>query len=92
MPGTAGAPAKSENMLPAQEKHEKRVEQAKNIETNLLNIQIEQKKLQAEFDKIPESAKTIAQRKRREELEREINILNRNISSLKSKLRDMGAL
>lgn len=60
MPGNTGAPGKSENMLPAQEKHEKRVEQAKNIETNLLNIQIERKKLQAEFDKIPESAKTIA--------------------------------
>ena len=53
---------------------------------------MEKKKLNMEFDKIPESAKTIAQRRRRGDLEREIKILDKNISSLKKKLRDMEVL
>lgn len=44
-----------------------------------------------EYDKIPESAKTIAQKRRRGDLEREIKIIDKNISSLKKKLRDMQA-
>ena len=53
---------------------------------------MEKKKLGMEFDKIPENAKTIAQRRRKGDLEREISILDKNISSLKKKLRDMQAL
>ena len=45
-----------------------------------------------EFDKIPENAKTIAQRKWKSDLERELGILDWNISSLKGRLWDMGAL
>ena len=45
-----------------------------------------------EFDKIPENPKTIAQKRRKEELDRELSILNKNIASLKTKLRDMDAL
>lgn len=48
--------------------------------------------LQAEFDKIPDNAKTIAQRRRREELDTEIKIVNKNISGLKNKLRELDAL
>jgi predicted nucleic acid-binding Zn-ribbon protein len=53
---------------------------------------MEKKKLNMEYDKIPESAKTIAQKRRRADLEREMKILDKNISSLKKKLRDMQAL
>lgn len=45
-----------------------------------------------EFDKIPEAAKTIAQWKWKQDLEREIGILDWNISNLKGKLRDMNML
>jgi hypothetical protein len=46
----------------------------------------------AEFDRIPENAKTIVQRRRRGELDVEISIIDKNISSLKNKLRGMDAL
>ncbi|CDW71884.1 cop9 signalosome complex subunit 7b [Stylonychia lemnae] len=71
---------------------EQKMEQVKNIEQNLLSLQLDQKKLQGEFDRIPESAKTIAQRRRKEELDREIKIVNKNISNLKNKLRELDAL
>ena len=50
---------------------------------------MERDRYKAEFEKIPENAKTIAQRRRREELERELDILNKNIYSLKTKLKDI---
>jgi predicted nucleic acid-binding Zn-ribbon protein len=78
--------------LESQIKFEQEQNVIKNIETNLLNLQMEKKKMSMEYDKIPESAKTIAQKRRRADLEREIKILDRNISSLKKKLRDMQAL
>jgi predicted nucleic acid-binding Zn-ribbon protein len=53
---------------------------------------MEKDKYKNEFDKIPENPKTIAQKRRREELERELSILNKNIASLKTKLRDLDAL
>lgn len=46
----------------------------------------------AEFDKIPDGAKTIAQRRRKEELEREIQTSNKNISGLRNRLRELDAL
>lgn len=72
--------------------HDKKVKQVQNIESNLLQLNLERDKYKAEFDKIPENAKTIAQRRRREELERELDILGKNIGSLKAKLRDLEAL
>jgi predicted nucleic acid-binding Zn-ribbon protein len=78
--------------LESQIKFEQEQSAIKNIETNLLNLQMEKKKLSMEFDKIPDSAKTIAQRRRKGDLEREIKILDKNISSLKKKLRDMQVL
>ena len=53
---------------------------------------MEKDKYKNEFDKIPENPKTIAQKRRKEELDRELSILNKNIASLKTKLRDMDAL
>ncbi len=37
-------------------------------------------------------AKTNAQRRRKDDLELELSILNKNVSSLKQKLRDMNAI
>jgi len=51
---------------------EKQMNRVKSVEQTMMSLQLEQKKLVAEFDKIPENAKTIAQRRRREELDREI--------------------
>lgn len=42
------------------EDHEKKQRQLQNIETNLLQLNMERDKFKAEFDKIPENAKTIA--------------------------------
>ena len=53
---------------------------------------MERDKFKNEFDKIPENPKTIAQKRRREDLEREISILNKNIASMKIKLRELDAL
>ena len=42
---------------------------------------------------MPESGpRTIVQRKRREEVERELTITNKNISSLRNRLRELDAL
>ena len=53
---------------------------------------MEKDKYKNEYEKIPENPKTIAQKRRKEELDRELSILNKNIASLKTKLRDMDAL
>ena len=57
-----------------------------------MQLNIDKDKYKAEFDKIPESAKTMAQIKRRKFLEDELNILSKNIGKMKQKLRDMGEL
>ena len=62
------------------------------MENNLLQLNMERDKYKNEYDKIPENPKTIAQKRRREELERELSILNKNIASLKTKLREFDAL
>jgi len=58
----------------------------------LLKLNLDKDRYKNEFDKIPEAAKTIAQRRRREFLEQELKVINKNISTLKSKLRDLGEL
>ena len=57
-----------------------------------MQLNIDKDKYKAEFDKIPESAKTMAQIKRRKFLEDELKILQKNIGKMKQKLRDMGEL
>ena len=42
------------------------------IEANLLKLNLDKDRYKNEFDKIPEAAKTIAQRRRREFLEQEL--------------------
>ena len=53
---------------------------------------MERDKYKNEFEKIPENPKTIAQKRRREELDRGLSILNKNIASMKTKLKEMDAL
>ena len=68
-------------------------EQIRSFESQLLQIQIEQRKLQNELDKLPESGhRTIAQRKRREEVEKELSIASKNISGIRIKLKELDAL
>lgn len=78
--------------LEAEIRYEQEQESIKKIEKNLMNLQIEQKKLQMEADKIPDTSRTIVQRNRKQDLEREIQVLNRNISLLKKKLREKDVL
>lgn len=53
---------------------------------------MERDRYKAEFDKLPENPKTIAQKRRREELERELGILGKQIAGMKSKLKELDAL
>jgi len=80
---------KSQVATLSKDAYDKKQQQIQNIENNLLQLNMEREKYQNEFNKIPESAKTIAQRRRRDDLEREISILNKNISSLKNKLKEL---
>ena len=57
-----------------------------------MQLNIDKDKYKNEFDKIPENAKTMAQIRRRQFLDSELNLLNKNIGTLKQKLRDMGEL
>ena len=57
-----------------------------------MQLNIDRDKYKGEFDKIPENAKTMAQKRRRQFLEGELKLLNKNIGTLKQKLRDMGEL
>lgn len=74
------------------EEYERRERQVINVEGNLLQLNLERDKFKNEFDKIPENPKTIAQKRRREDLERELQILNKNIVSMKTKLRELDAM
>ena len=69
-----------------------KVVQIRNIETNLMQLNIDKDKYKAELEKIPENAKTIAQRRRREFLEQEMKVIGKNLGLLKGKLRDLGEL
>lgn len=66
--------------------------QQQKMEKQLLDMQLDQNRLQAEFDRIPDNAKTIAQRRRKAELERELQIAAKSVSTLRNKLRDMKVL
>lgn len=57
-----------------------------------MKLNIDKDKYKAELEKIPESAKTMAQIRRREYLESELKLTTKNIGNLKQKLRDMGEL
>ena len=57
-----------------------------------MQLNIDRDKYKAELNKIPDSAKTMAQIRRRQFLEQELKLLGKNIGSMKSKLRDMGEL
>ena len=69
-----------------------RLENVKGLEVKLMNLQMDKKKLEDELSKIPASGKRIAQIKRQEEIELELDILNSNINTLRNKLRQAGAL
>lgn len=69
-----------------------RAQKLKNVEDNLLKLNMEKDKYKIELDKIPENAKTIAQIRRRQHLESELKVIGKNISNMKQKLRGMGEL
>jgi hypothetical protein len=58
----------------------------------LLKLNLDKDKYKAELEKIPESVKKVAQMRRRQFLEAELKIINKNIGIAKGKLRDMGEL
>lgn len=66
--------------------------QLANVESKLMTLNIDKDKYKNELEKIPDNAKTIAQRSRKEFLEEELKVIGRNISTMKQKLRDLGGL
>ncbi|OMJ74602.1 hypothetical protein SteCoe_26420 [Stentor coeruleus] len=62
------------------------------MENKLMSMQMDKQRLEDELAKIPPSARRIVHIKRKEEIEMELEILNANISSIKSRLRGYNAL
>lgn len=62
-------------------------ESTQSLETKLMNMQLEKKRLEDDLSKIPSHGRRLAQIKRQQEIELKLEILNTNISALKTKLR-----
>lgn len=62
-------------------------ENLKSLETKLMNMQIEKKRLEDDLSKIPPLGRKLAQIKRQQEIELELEILNSNINAIKGRLR-----
>lgn len=65
------------------------------LENQLSHLQQERQRMEVEYSKIPTSSATVnsaALRKRREELEGDIDMTYRTINMVKQKLRDLKAL
>ena len=76
----------------AQSPRNRQPENVKGLEGKLMNLQMDQKRLVDELAKIPPQGRRIAQIKRKEEIDLELEILNSNISTIKNKLRQLNAL
>lgn len=70
----------------------KNPENIKGLEGKLMALQMDKNRLDDELAKIPLQGRRIAQIKRKEEIELELEILNANITTVKSKLRQANAL
>ena len=57
----------------------------------MMQLNIQRDKLKSELSKMPEHAKKAAQIRRREYLESETSLLSRNITTLRTKLKDLQA-
>jgi chromosome segregation ATPase len=64
-----------------------KMEEVKGIENELMKLQIERDMAMVEFNKLPDYSKTQTQRRRREELDRELEHYTSSINSLKLQLR-----
>ncbi|CAG9326093.1 unnamed protein product [Blepharisma stoltei] len=62
------------------------------IENTLMNLQLDKQRLESEYSKLPAHSKSRASKLRRDQIEEELSVVDRNISNLKSKLRGMHAL
>jgi predicted RNase H-like nuclease (RuvC/YqgF family) len=81
-----------EDILTWQKKEVSRMpENLKGLEGKLMNLQMDKKRLEDELAKIPQTGKRLAQIKRQEEIQLELEILNSNIGTLRNKLRQAGA-
>ena len=58
----------------------------------MVYLQIEKQKLENEYIKMPEFSKNLAAKLRKAEVESELDILTKTISSVKSKLRSLNII
>ena len=68
-----------------------KLEQVKGVESQLMKLQIERDMALVEFNKLPEHSRTQAQRRRREELDRELEHYTCSMNSLKLQLRALAS-
>jgi hypothetical protein len=81
---TQSVPPKSE--MNPQQKHT----QIMKLENSLLTFQMERDRMQAELEKIPESHRqNHNQKQRKNELERGVELMEKNINTVKLKLREI---
>ena len=76
----------------AHQEAESRARHLAQIESQLLQLNIERDQKKDELSKIPQHAKTGAQIRRREQLEQDTQILNKQIATVKRKLKDLSAI
>ena len=68
-----------------------RLEEVKSLENELMKVQIERDMAMVEMNKLPEQSKSVTQRRRREELDEELEQYAASINSLKLQLRSLAS-
>lgn len=77
--------------FPSNESYERNKDVILRLESTLSGLQIEKQRLENELNKIPEQTRTLNIKKRRNELEMQLAMVEQNITSLKSKLRRLNS-
>mmetsp|Transcript_40652 Transcript_40652/g.39270 ORF Transcript_40652/g.39270 Transcript_40652/m.39270 type:complete len:87 (+) Transcript_40652:142-402(+) len=69
--------------------HAKQINRKENLDKFLLQMQMEREKLVQENNRIGDFPKTVQQNRRKDEIQKEVQILNNNITNTKSKLKNL---
>lgn len=77
--------------FPSNESYERNKDSISRLENTLSGLQIEKQKIENELNKLPEQTRTLSLKKRRNELEMQLAMVDQNITNMKSKLRRFNA-
>jgi predicted nucleic acid-binding Zn-ribbon protein len=87
-PKTQDAPVVT---FPSNESYERNKDTITRLENTLSGLHIEKQRLENELNKLPEQSRTLSLKKRRNELEMQLAMMDQNITNIKSKLRRFNA-